>query len=132
MYRSVTWVFERYACALYGDDRRKLGVIFMIHISSAQRKTLSALFEQYLPGVLVWAFGSRVKGNFRPDSDLDLVVFSKPAQSASVSSLREALDESSLPFSVDVLVWDEIKQDFRDLILEKYVVFEHNEPSPST
>ena len=104
----------------------------VIHISSAQRKILSALFEQYLPGVLVWVFGSRVKGNFRPDSDLDLVVFSKPAQSASVSSLREALDESSLPFNVDVLVWDEIKQDFRDHILEKYVVFEPNEPSPGT
>jgi hypothetical protein len=49
-----------------------------------------------------------------------------------VSSLREALDESSLPFNVDVLVWDEIKQDFRDHILEKYVVFEPNEPSPGT
>ena len=105
-------------------------MIFMIHISGAQRKTLSALFEQYLPGVLVWAFGSRVKGNFRADSDLDLVVFSKPAQSASVSELREALDESSLPFSVDVLVWDEIGQDFRDHILEKYAVFEYSKPWP--
>lgn len=104
----------------------------VIHISSAQRKILSTLFEQYLPGVLVWVFGSRVKGNFRPESDLDLVVFSKVTQSALVSSLREALDESSLPFSVDVLVWDEIKQDFRDHILEKYVVFEPNEPSPGT
>ena len=102
----------------------------MIHISSAQRETLAALFEQYLPNVLVWAFGSRVKGNFRADSDLDLVVFSKPAQSASVSELREALDESSLPFSVDVLVWDEIGQDFRDHILEKYAVFEYGKPWP--
>lgn len=102
----------------------------MIYISSAQRNTLAALFEQYLPSVLVWAFGSRVKGNFRPDSDLDLVVFSKPAQSASVSELREALEESSLPFSMDVLVWDEIGSDFRDHILEEYAVFERDEPLP--
>jgi predicted nucleotidyltransferase len=100
----------------------------MIHISSAQRKTLAALFEQYLPGVLVWAFGSRVKGNFRPDSDLDLVVFSQNIQSAAVSEFKEALDESSLPFSVDVLVWDEIGQDFQKHILEKYTVFERNKP----
>ena len=104
----------------------------LIHISSAQRKTLSALFEQYLPSVLVWAFGSRVRGNFRPDSDLDLVVFSKPEQSASVSELREAIEESSLPFSVDVLIWDEIGSDFRNHILEKYAVFECDEPLPST
>jgi predicted nucleotidyltransferase len=73
-----------------------------------------------------------MKGNFRPDSDLDLVVFSKPVQSASVSELREALDESSLPFSVDVLVWDEIGSDFRDHILEKYAVFERDKPLPGT
>jgi len=101
-----------------------------IHISSIQRKTLSVLFKQHLPSVLVWAFGSRVKGNFRADSDLDLVVFSKSAQSASVSELREALEESSLPFSVDVLVWDEIGSDFREHILEKYAVFEYSEPLP--
>ncbi len=102
-----------------------------IHISSAQRQILSALLAQYLPQTLVWAFGSRVKGNFRPDSDLDLVVFSKATQSASISDLKEALDESLLPFSVDVLVWDEIGQDFREHILEKYVVFEGNDPLPS-
>lgn len=104
----------------------------MIHISTAQRITLASLFEQYLPSVLVWAFGSRVKGNFRPDSDLDLVVFSKPAQSALVSELREALEESSLPFSVDVLVWDEVGSDFRDHILENYAVFERDESLPDT
>ena len=102
-----------------------------IHISSAQRQILSALLAQYLPQALVWAFGSRVKGNFRPDSDLDLVVFSKATQSASISELKEALDESLLPFSVDVLVWDEIGQDFREHILEKYAVFECNDPLPS-
>ena len=101
-----------------------------IHISTAQRKLLSALFDQYLPDVLVWAFGSRVKGNFRSDSELDLVVFSKDTQSAVVSELKEALDESSLPFSVDVLVWDEIGQDFQKHILEKYAVFEHYKPVP--
>jgi len=103
----------------------------MIHISSAQRQLLSALLTQHLPQTLVWAFGSRVKGNFRPDSDLDLVVFSKATQSASISELKEAFEESSLPFSVDVLAWDEIGQDFREHILEKYAVFEGNDPLPS-
>ena len=101
-----------------------------IYISTAQCQILSALFDQYLPDILVWAFGSRVKGNFRPDSDLDLAVFSQNTQSAAVSEFKEALDESSLPFSVDVLVWDEIGQDFQKHILEKYAVFERNKPVP--
>ncbi|PHY07557.1 MAG: hypothetical protein CK528_02760 [Alcaligenaceae bacterium] len=33
--------------------------------------------------------------------------------------------------SVDVLVWDEIGQDFREHIVERYVVFECNDPLPS-
>ena len=96
----------------------------MIGISSVQRQILLALLNQYLPEILVWAFGSRVKGNFRADSDLDLVVFSKASQSSAVSAFREALDESALPFSVDVLIWDDVEQDFRERILEKYAVFE--------
>ena len=96
----------------------------MIGISSVQRQILLALLNQYLPGILVWAFGSRVKGNFRADSDLDLVVFSKVSQSSAVSAFREALDESALPFSVDVLIWDDVEQAFRERILEKYAVFE--------
>ena len=93
-----------------------------INITSAQHRELMGMLNKFLPNVEVWAFGSRVKGNFRPDSDLDLVVFSSPDSSSSVYALKEALDESSLPFSVDVLVWDEISESFRKNILEKYAV----------
>lgn len=93
-----------------------------IDISPAERKELLALLKRYIPGVVVWAFGSRVQWTARPDSDLDLVVFSKPAQQALVSALKEALEESSLPFRVDVLVWDELPESFRQNILTHYIV----------
>ena len=49
-----------------------------INITPAQHLALLGLLNKFLPHVEVWAFGSRVKGNFRPDSDLDLVVFYSP------------------------------------------------------
>jgi len=71
------------------------------------------LLNRYLPGTPVWVYGSRISGKSRPQSDLDMVVFTRPEQSLPVSELREALDESDLPFRVDLFVWDEIPEKFR-------------------
>ena len=93
-----------------------------INITPTQRQLLGELLNKFLPNTQVWAFGSRVKGTSRPDSDLDLVVFAKPDQISSVNALKETFDESSLPFSIDVLIWDQISESFRKNILELYAV----------
>jgi len=69
---------------------------------------LFSLLERHLPGTMVWAFGSRVQGNAVPWSDLDLVVFSATEQKPQVSALKEAIEESSLPFRVDLLEWNSL------------------------
>jgi len=99
-----------------------VGVSQSINITSVQHHLLRDLLNKFLPNVQVWAFGSRVKGHSRPDSDLDIVVFSTPEQSAATYALKEALDESSLPFSVDVLVWNDISESFRNNISAMYFV----------
>lgn len=89
--------------------------------SSDEAKLVTSLLQKHLPGVAAWAYGSRARWNARPDSDLDLVVFADRSQSASVSALREALEESSLPYRVDLLVWDEIPDNFRPNIEKERV-----------
>ena len=49
-------------------------------------------------------------------SDLDLVVFATPKQCRRVGDLREAFEESDLPFRVDLFVWDEIPENFRERV----------------
>ncbi|MBF0176779.1 MAG: nucleotidyltransferase domain-containing protein [Magnetococcales bacterium] len=93
-----------------------------LDITPQQRAMLLALLRHFIPGVTVWAHGSRVKGSARPYSDLDLVVFTHPGQRPLISELKEALDESNLPFLVDVLVWSELPERFQRTIEEKYVV----------
>ncbi|MBS0298447.1 MAG: hypothetical protein JSR32_00715 [Proteobacteria bacterium] len=41
---------------------------------------------------------------------------------AVVAALKEALEESQLPFRVDLFVWDEIPARFRDNIQRAYVI----------
>ncbi|MEI6674367.1 MAG: nucleotidyltransferase domain-containing protein [Verrucomicrobiota bacterium] len=91
-----------------------------LDISQDQREALLALLHRHLPGVTSWAYGSRVKGTARPNSDLDLVVFATPALRPQVSELKDALDESNIPFRVDLHVWDEIPDHFRDIIRNEY------------
>ena len=90
-----------------------MGMTPTIDITTEQRRTVLALLNRHLPDTAAWACGSRVKGTSRPTSDLDLVVFAGPKQSAQVAELREAFEESNLPFRVDLFVWDEVPESFR-------------------
>ena len=99
-----------------------MGVDRSIDITADQRKSILTLLERHLPGTAAWAYGSRAKWTSRPESDLDLVVFSGPGQGRQVGSLREAFDESDLPFRIDVFVWDQVPESFRESIEASHVV----------
>ena len=96
------------------------GQLDNIDLTPAQHSELKGLLQQHLPNTEVWAYGSRVTFKARPASDLDLVVFATKEQDRAVWSLRDALEESDLPFSVDVLVWDTIPEHFKPNIQQAY------------
>ena len=99
-----------------------MGVEPTIDVTTKQREAILAMLNRYLPNTEVWAYGSRVKWTSRPSSDLDLVIFSAPEQSRRVSDLREAFEESNLPFRVDLFVWNDLPEGFRPEIEREYVV----------
>ena len=55
-----------------------------------------------------------------------MVVFATPEQNRRVSHLREAFEESNLPFRVDLFVWDDVPEQFRKQIKRDHVVFSEN------
>ena len=83
-------------------------------LDAAHRATILSLLQEHLLGVTVWAYGSCVQGTSRRYSDLDLVVFSKLEQEPQIADLREAFEESDLPFRVDLSVWEEVSDSFRE------------------
>ena len=104
-----------------------MGVDRPIDVTADQRKTLLALLKRHLPNTTAWVYGSRVKWTARPQSDLDLVVFAKSDQERCVSELREAFEESNLPFRVDLFVWDAVPEQFRKQIEAEHVVLVERE-----
>ena len=75
-------------------------------LSSKHADELARILRAHLPrGAKVSAFGSRATGRgLKPRSDLDLPI-DTPVElpMATLADLREALAESDLPFSVDLL-----------------------------
>ena len=92
-----------------------------IDLTEGQLAIVRDLLNRYLPGATAWAYGSRVKGTARRTSDLDLVVFVDETSRSRVADLKDAFDESDLPFPVDLHVWDEIPIEFQEQISSRYV-----------
>ena len=98
-----------------------------IDLTPAQLKIISGFLKRYIPETEVWAYGSRVKWTSKPQSDLDMVAFAAPEQKRSIYDLKEAFEESSLPFRVDLFIWNEIPEQFHKNIEAERVVLQGGE-----
>jgi uncharacterized protein len=72
-------------------------------------------------GARVWLFGSRARGDHRPSSDIDLLYESPTNIARTISEINEALEESRLPFKVDIVKMDELAQSYRENVLQDRV-----------
>ena len=96
-----------------------------LHLLLRHRQQIEALLRQYLPGVEVWAYGSRVSGRSHEGSDLDLVLRGSDLAKIELSRLadfEEALRESTIPFLVEARDWARLPQSFHSEIKRDHVV----------
>lgn len=94
-----------------------------IAITDAERVIVLDILRGELPGLEVWAFGSRVSGTAKPWSDLDLALISaRPIGMAQMASLRDAFSQSDLPWKVDLVDWSVTSPEFRELIARRFAV----------
>jgi len=62
-----------------------------------------------------YVYGSRVKGNAKKYSDLDLCFQEKIPWNV-LSHIQEDFEESDLPFKVDLVNWEWMSSEFKELI----------------
>lgn len=96
-----------------------------LHLPTRHRLTLGALLREHLPGVEVWAYGSRVNGRSHDGSDLDLVLRGPQLENISVERLgdfEEAVRESTIPFLVEARDWARLPEQFRQEAERQHVV----------
>jgi predicted nucleotidyltransferase len=89
----------------------------MIDVAPEHLEILLALLSKYLPDCEARVFGSRFSGTAKSYSDLDLAVVGQNTLDWRVlAELKEAFQESELPFRVDMLDWNAISNEFRTVI----------------
>jgi predicted nucleotidyltransferase len=94
----------------------------MIELAPAHLAIVKGILAERVPSAEVRAFGSRVRGQAKPWSDLDLVIIgTAPLSLRELGELREAFEESTLPMRVDLVDWHAVGPAFREVIAAQAV-----------
>ena len=83
---------------------------------------IQTILKSLIPMQRVVAFGSRVNGNAKATSDLDLCIMSNDRiPFESLGHLRDEFSLSDLPYKVDVIDWTAITPEFRKIVSENNI-----------
>ena len=85
----------------------------MIQVESQDYQILQKILSNY--PYQFYVYGSRAKGNARKFSDLDLC-YRENIPDEVVYQIKEELEESDLPFIVELVNWKQMRPQFKELI----------------
>jgi predicted nucleotidyltransferase len=93
-----------------------------IFIQSKYLDLLTEIFKTHCPHAEIWAFGSRVSGEAHEGSDLDIAVIELGKNSVPLYELRNIIQESIIPFLIDIIDFHTVSESFKKEILRNYTV----------
>lgn len=70
-----------------------------------------------LKGISLWIFGSRARGDFKKFSDID-ILYDGLLTLSELSDLREKLEESDLPYKVDLVNLSDVAESYKMHIMK--------------
>lgn len=86
----------------------------MLDIQPQYCQIIADIARTWAPDHEVRVFGSRVRGTARRHSDADLAFVGKePLSPKQLMEIKEAFENSTLPFHVDVVDWRHATADFK-------------------
>ena len=96
-----------------------------LHLKARHRRMLEGILRAHVPGVEVWAYGSRVSGHSHGGSDLDLILRGPDLEEIPIGQLvdlEEALRLSTIPFLVEARDWARLPESFHHEVERDFVV----------
>jgi predicted nucleotidyltransferase len=90
-----------------------------IHISENQKLEILERIQRYFPKAKIMFFGSRVRGDHKTYSDLDICLddHGVPLELSQLARLEEEFSNSDIPFKIDIVDWNRITPDFQKIII---------------
>lgn len=93
----------------------------MINLKQEYLNELNQIFQKYCPNAEIWAYGSRINGDSHSGSDLDLTVKSFNEDNKYLSDLKDLLNDSDIPFLIDITEYDKLPETFQKEIKNGYI-----------
>lgn len=92
-----------------------------LQIDLMHKKIVLEILKKY--NITAYAFGSRAKNKAKEYSDLDLCIKNMTDKST-LRKIQDEFEESDLPFKVDIIIWDDITDSFKNNITKDLVLVE--------
>ncbi len=93
----------------------------MLSLKRKYYDILVNIFNSYCPKAQIWAYGGRVKNSSHSGSDLDLTIKSFNESGKYLYELKELLNNSDIPFLIDINEFEKLSQSMQDEISKNYV-----------
>jgi uncharacterized protein len=82
------------------------------------KEVITTIIKRYLPTALIYLFGSRARKDHSATSDFDIAIDAmKKIDELTLSAIRDGIEESTIPFKVDIIDLHAITDDFKKKIL---------------
>lgn len=84
--------------------------------------TVTRILKKYFPEARFYLFGSRAKQTAKPYSDLDILIIDQDKiPMHRLSAIEEEFDQSDLTFTVDLVDWYRITQEFHEHLIQECI-----------
>ncbi len=92
----------------------------MIDLSPAVRDSVLNILHHHLGGQRIYLVGSRARGPAKRFADIDILLMNEQPLSPEVRAhLRYDLEESDIPYKVDVMEWAGLSPSFRSRLQQE-------------
>ncbi len=83
------------------------------------KEVIITIIKKHLPRTKIYLFGSRARGDASAESDFDIALDNQSKIDEEIVSLiKEDLEESTIPFTVDIVDLQHISQTLKNEILK--------------
>ncbi len=91
-------------------------------LNSEYQNQLLTIIKKHVPTCTVYLYGSRARGDHQPSSDIDLAIDAGAKIHWHIlSDIRNDIEESTIPFFVDVVDVHDSDQDFSNEIKKDWI-----------
>lgn len=93
-------------------------------MTEQDKQKLITIIIKYLPKSQIYLFGSRARKDNTPQSDIDIAIDNKDKiDFLTLSNIKEEVEESTIPFTVDIIDMNNISEDLKKQILKDKIIW---------